>query len=141
MRSCVALILAALTLPATASADDVLSVDAAAWFPVVVAGGFGEVSCTVQNHSDTPLRTYIEGHLRFEGTGRVRVLGPTVLEVPPGISFEIAPLFLVLETADPGPAEFTCRAHVAGPLPQDERRESEPSGKRGEATATFLVAE
>lgn len=124
-----------------ARAAEAVEVEASAFFPVVEAGGFGEVSCVVHNRTSGELRVHVEGHVRYEGAGRSRILGPSVLEIPAGLSFEILPLFFVPEDADAGPAEFTCRAHVAGPLPVGERREIEPAGRRGEAKATFTVVE
>jgi hypothetical protein len=131
--------LLALALAAPGPTDPVLRVVATTLLPVVDPGGFGEVSCVVANDSGGDLRVHLEGHLRFEGAGRARVLGPTVLDVPAGVTLEIAPLFLVPEDAEPGPAAFTCRAHVAGPLPEDRRQDASGADRRGEATASFVV--
>ena len=133
------LALAASTVPSAGRADQVLTVTAGTLLPEVVPGGFGEVTCTITNHAPAEVRVFLEGHLRFPGAGRERVLGPTVLEIPAGLSLEIAPLFLVPDDAEPGPAAFTCRAHVAGPLPATERAGARAEERRGEASVPFEV--
>ena len=60
MRTRLAVVLLAACLSpafaAPASAAEAVEVEASAFFPVVVAGGFGEVSCTVHNRTDGDLR-------------------------------------------------------------------------------------